>query len=174
MATTKENLAAGFAGESEARNKYTFYAKIARKEGYHYIAKIFEETAENEKRHANDQFKMLGLLGDTAANLQDALDGETYETDSMYPTFAKDAEAEGNREAAALFTQIAIVEKHHADRYQKLLDMVKSGTVWKRDEPIDWKCGVCGRIHNGTEPPAQCPCCKHPREHFEPADLSIC
>ena len=173
MGKTEENLAAAFAGESQARNKYTFYAKVARKEGYHYIAKIFEETADNEKRHANDHFKLMKGLGDTASNLKDAYDGENYETTEMYPTFAKEAEEEGNMEAATLFNQIALVEAHHRDRYKRLLEMVENGTVFKREEPIKWKCGVCGYIYEGTEPPVKCPCCQHPKEYYEPANLDI-
>ena len=173
MSKTEENLKAAFAGESEARNKYTFFAAVARKEGYHYIAKIFEETAENERRHAKDHFKRLDGIGETAANLKAAVEGETYETTTMYPSFAAEADQEGEEEAAVLFRQIAKVEAHHAARYQKLLDMVEAGAVWKRDEPIVWKCGVCGHTHEGAEPPAVCPCCKHDLKHFEPADLSI-
>ena len=173
MSKTEDNLKAAFAGESQARNKYTFFAAVARKEGYHYIAKIFEETAENERRHAKDHFKLLNGIGDTAANLKAALEGETYETITMYPDFARDAEEEGQTAAATLFRQIAKIEKHHADRYKKLLEMVEGGAVYKRDEPIVWKCGVCGFTHEGTEPPKKCPCCKHSLEHFEPADLSI-
>lgn len=173
MSKTEENLKAAFAGESQARNKYTYFAKVARKEGYHYIARIFEETAENEKRHAKDEFTLLGGLGDTAANLEEAMNGENYETEEMYPTFAKEAEEEGNKEAANLFRQIAKVEAHHRDRYKKLLEMVKAGTVYKREKPITWKCGVCGYVHEGPEPPVKCPCCKHPREHFEPANMDI-
>ena len=173
MSKTEENLAAAFAGESQARNKYTYWAQAARKEGYHYIARIFEETAENEKRHAKDEFNLMGGIGDTAANLKAAMEGEHYETTEMYPTFAKEAEAEGNTKAAVLFTQIAKVEAHHRDRYKKLLEMVEKGTVWKREKPIKWKCGVCGYIYEGTEPPAKCPCCQHPREHYEPANLDV-
>jgi len=173
MSKTEENLKAAFAGESQARNKYTYFAQVARKEGYHYIAKIFEETAENEKRHAKDEFVLLGGLGNTAANLKEAMDGENYETTDMYPTFAKEAEAEGNLEAANLFRQIAKVEAHHRDRYTKLLEMVENGSVFKRDEPIAWKCSVCGYVHEGTEPPDKCPCCKHPKEYYEPASLDI-
>lgn len=173
MSKTEENLQAAFAGESQARNKYTYFAKVAHKEGYHYIGKIFEETAENEKRHANDEFKLLNGIGDTAANLQEAMDGENYETTEMYPTFAKEAEEEGNQEAARLFNQIAKVEAHHRDRYKKLLQMVKDGTVFKRDEPITWKCGVCGYVVDNTEPPKKCPCCQHPLEHYEPANMDI-
>ena len=171
MSKTEENLKAAFAGESQARNKYTYFAAVARKEGYHYIAKLFEETADNEKRHAKDEFALLNGIGDTAANLKEAMDGEHYETTTMYPDFAKDAEEEGNMKAAALFRMIARVEEHHRDRYQKLLDRVKDGTVYKREQPIKWKCRVCGYIHEGTEPPTKCPCCSHSLEHFEPADL---
>jgi len=173
MSKTEENLAAGFAGESQARNMYTYFAQVARKEGYHYIASIFEETAENEKRHAKDQFVMLGRLGDTIANLKEAINGEHYETTEMYPTFLKDAEAEGNKAAAILFQQIGKVEAHHRDRYKKLLEMVETGTVFKRKVPIKWKCRVCGYVHDGTEPPAKCPCCQHPREYYEPANLDF-
>lgn len=173
MKNTEKNLKAGFAGEAQARNKYTYFAKIARKEGYHYIAKIFEETAENELRHAKDQFAMLGGIGETAANLQEAIDGEHYETMDMYPGFVADAEDEGNMKAAALFAQIAKVEAHHRDRYKKLLEMVKSGTVYKREKPIKWRCAVCGYVHEGTEPPAKCPCCQHPKEYYEPANMDI-
>lgn len=173
MSKTTENLKAAFAGESQARNMYTYFAKVARKENYHYIANIFEETAANEMRHANDHFKMLGGIGDTAANLKEAMDGENYETTSMYPTFAKEAEEEGNMEAAMLFTQIAKIEAEHRDRYSKLLEMVKNGTVFSREEPIKWKCSLCGYKHTGTEPPPKCPACKHPKEYYEPADMDI-
>ena len=173
MSKTEENLKAAFAGESQARNKYTYFANVAKKEGYHYIAKIFEETAHNEMRHAKDEFALLGGIGDTAANLQEAIDGEHYETNEMYPTFAKEAEEEGNTEAAQLFREIAKVEAHHRDRYKKLKEMVDNGTVYKRETPILWKCSVCGCTHEGAEPPKQCPCCKHAREYFEPADLSF-
>ncbi len=173
MSKTTENLKAAFAGESQARNKYTFYAKVARKEGYHYIAKIFEETAINEMRHANDHFKLLGGIGDTAANLKDAFDGENYETETMYPTFAKEAEDEGNMEAAMLFTQIGKVEAEHRARYKRLMEMVANGTVFTRKEPITWKCSLCGYKYTGTEPPPKCPACKHPKEYYEPADMNV-
>jgi len=168
MSKTKENLQVAFAGESQARNKYTYFAKVARKEGYHYIAKIFEETAMNEMQHAKDEFRMLDGIGDTKANLKEAIAGEDYETTEMYPGFAKDALEEGNKEAAALFKIIARVEEQHRNRYQKLVEMLENGTVYKRDEPIRWKCSKCGYIHEGTEPPVECPSCKHPREYFEP------
>ena len=173
MSKTVENLKAAFAGESMARNKYTFFAKVASKEGYHYIAKIFEETAINEMRHANDHFKILKGIGDTAANLKEAVEGEDYETVSMYPQFAKEAEEEGNIEAAMLFKQIAKIEAEHRERYKKLLAMVESGTVFKRDTPMKWKCSLCGYTHTGNEPPAKCPSCKHPREYYEPANMEL-
>lgn len=173
MSKTKENLAAAFAGESQARNKYTYFAEVARKEGYHYIAKIFDESADNERQHAKDEFRLLGGLGETAANLQEAIDGEHHETVDMYPTFAKEAEEEGNKEAAILFSQIAKVEAHHRDRYQKLLDLVKSGKVFERETAINWKCSKCGYTLNGTQPPPKCPACKHPKEYYEPANMDI-
>jgi rubrerythrin len=173
MGTTEENLKAAFAGESQARNKYDFFAKVARKEGYHYIAKIFEETAVNEHQHAKDEFKLVGGIGSTAENLQEAIGGEHYEVTTMYPDFAAQAEAEGNREAAALFRMIARVEEEHRDRYKKLLEMVENGTVYTRSEPIKWRCLKCGYVHEGTEPPPKCPACKHPREYYEPTTMDL-
>jgi len=173
MSKTQENLAEAFAGESQARNKYAFWAAAARKEGYHYIAKILEETSENERRHAKDHLKLLGQIGSTAENLKAAIEGETHETMTMYPQFAEQAEADGEKEAANLFRQIAKIEKHHAERYKKLLAMVENGTVYKRDKPIVWKCSVCGYTHESAEPPKTCPCCKHPREYYEPAYMSF-
>lgn len=173
MSKTQQNLMAAFAGESQARNKYTYFAEVARKEGYHYIAKIFDETADNERRHAKDEFKLANGLGDTKANLKAAMEGEHYEVTDMYPTFAQEAEDEGHKEAATLFRQIAKVEAHHRDRYKKLLEMVENGTVFKRDKAIKWKCSKCGYTHLGTEPPAMCPCCKHPQGYFEPANLDV-
>lgn len=173
MGKTEDNLKAAFAGESQARNKYTYFAEVARKEGYHYIAKIFDETAFNERRHAKDELALLNGIGETAANLEEAIDGEHYETTSMYPDFAKQAEEEGNMAAANLFRQIMKIESHHRDRYKKLLEMVKNGTVYKREKPIKWKCGICGYVHEGTEPPPKCPCCKHAKEYYEPEDLDF-
>jgi rubrerythrin len=173
MGKTEENLKAAFAGESQARNRYTYFAAAARKEGYHYIAKIFEESADNEKRHAKDELSLLNGIGDTAANLRQAIEGEHYETTSMYPTFANEAADEGNSDAANLFRQIAKIEKHHRDRFTRLLEMVENGTVYKREQPILWKCSVCGFTYEGTEPPLRCPCCKHPREYYEPAGMSF-
>jgi rubrerythrin len=173
MSRTEDNLRAAFAGESQARNKYTYYAKVARKEGYHYIAKIFEETADNEMRHAKDALSLFERIGDTAANLRAAVAGEDHETKQMYPAFAKEAEAEGNGEAAVLFKLIARVEDHHRKRFETLLHMLEAGTLYKRDAPIKWKCSVCGYVHEGKEPPAKCPCCGHAREYFEPANMDI-
>ncbi len=168
MSKTEDNLKSAFAGESQARNKYDYFAKAARKEGYLYIARIFEETALNEMQHAKDEFKLLKGIGDTKANLKEAISGESYENKSMYPTFAKEADEEGNKEAAALFRMISKVEVQHENRYKKLLEMVENGTVYKRDKPIRWKCSKCGYIHEGTEPPGICPSCKHAREYYEP------
>jgi rubrerythrin len=173
MSKTTENLKAAFAGESQARNKYTFFAEAARNEGYHYIARIFEETALNEKEHAKDHFKLLSGIGTTEENLKAAIDGEHYETIEMYPAFAEDAEQEGQEEAATLFKQVGKVEAEHRERYKKLLEMVQNGTVFKRAEPIKWKCSVCGFTYEGTEPPPKCPSCKNPKELFEPANMDF-
>ena len=168
MTKTEENLKKAFSGESQARNKYTYFAKVARNQGYHYIAKIFEETALNEMQHAKDEFKLLKGIGDTKANLKAAIEGENYEHTEMYPRMKEEAEEEGNKEAAELFTEIAEVEENHEKRYKKLLEMVEKGTVYNRDKPIRWKCSKCGYIYEGTEPPEKCPSCKHPREYYEP------
>lgn len=173
MNKTIENLRAAFKGESEARNKYTFFADVARKEGYHYIAKIFEETAENEKYHAMEEIKLLIKNRSTLDNLKEAVGGENYESEEMYPQFAKEAELEGNQAAAVLFTQIAKIEKHHRNRFKKLLDLVEKQMVYKRDESIKWKCSICGYVYEGTEPPPRCPYCKHPQEYYEPANLDV-
>ena len=173
MSKTQDNLRAAFTGESEARNKYTFFAQIARNEGYHYIAKIFEETAENEKYHAMEEIKLLLSNRTTLDNLKEAVGSENYESESMYPQFAKVAELEGNQAASILFTQIAKIEKHHRERFKKLTKLVEEQTVFKRAEPIKWKCSVCGYVYEGTEPPLRCPYCKHPQEYYEPANLDI-
>ena len=170
---TERNLMAAFAGESQARNRYTYYASKARKEGFRQVSEIFEETADNERRHAKDEFALLNGIGNTATNLKGAIDGEQYETITMYPEFAKQAEADGNMKAAALFRMIAKVEEHHRDRYKKLLERVEQGTVYKREKPIKWKCSVCGYVHEGTEPPPKCPSCKHPKEYYEPANMDF-
>jgi len=173
MSKTSDNLKAAFSGESEARNKYTFFAEVARKEGYLYLAKIFEETAENERQHAKDHLLLLGGLGDTVANLKSAVGGENYEVESMYPQFAKEAEEEGEKKAANAFKQVAKIEAHHRERYKKLLAMVEAGTVYKRDEPIKWKCSVCGYIVEAKEPPQKCPSCEHPQKFYEPANMDF-
>ena len=173
MSKTEENLKAAFAGESQARNKYTYFAEVARQEGYHYIAKILEETADNEKIHAMEEFRLLNGIGDTVANLKEAIGGEHHETIEMYPTFAKEAEEEGNKAAQILFQQIGKIESHHHERYKKLLAMVEAGTVFKREQPIKWKCALCGYVMEGKEPPPKCPGCKNPKEYYEPANLDV-
>ncbi|NLI63053.1 MAG: rubrerythrin family protein [Methanosarcinaceae archaeon] len=171
MKKTEQNLKEGFAGESQARNKYVYYAKVAREEGHMFIAKIFEETAENEVQHAKDQYRKLGMIRDTKANLQDAIDGEEYEATVMYVKFAEEAEEEGDKETATLFRQIGKVEAHHRDRFQKLLKRLEDGTLYKRDEPIEWRCLKCGFVYKGTEAPKKCPSCQHPQGYFEPNDI---
>jgi len=171
MEKTTENLKKAFAGESQARNKYDYFAKVARKEGFHYIAKIFEETALNEMQHAKEEFKLLKRIGNTKENLKVAIEGEHYECTEMYPQMEKDAIEEGNKIVAKLFKEVSEVEKHHEERYKKLLEMVEKETVFKRDKPIKWKCSKCGYIHKATEPPKVCPSCKHKAEYFEPEDM---
>ena len=173
MSTTEENLLAAFAGESQARNKYTYFAEVARTEGYHYIAKMFEESAENERQHAKSECELLDGIGDTIANLKEAVEGEHHETLEMYPAFAAQAEAEGNAKAANLFRQIAKIEAHHRDRYQRLLELVETGMVFKREQPIKWKCSKCGFTYEGTEAPPRCPCCMFGQEYYEPANLDF-
>lgn len=164
---TEKNLHAAFAGESEARNKYTYFASVAKKEGYEQIAAIFLETAENEKEHAKLHFKYLNGIGDTKSNLADAAAGENYEWTDMYATFAREAEEEGFKEIAATFKGIAEVEKHHEERYRKLLANVENGEVFKKGSIMIWKCRNCGHIVVGTEAPTICPVCKHPQSYFE-------
>jgi rubrerythrin len=173
MSKTKENLLAAFTGESTARNRYIYYAEIARQEGYGYIAKILEEVADNEKYHALEELKLLLKERTTIQNLKEAIEGERYESEEMYPRFAQEAEVEGERPAEILFTQISKIEKEHRARFKKLLDMVQSGTVFKREQPIKWKCSICGYTHEGCEPPNRCPYCKSPREYYEPANLDV-
>ena len=148
---TEANLKAAFSGESEARNKYTYFASVAKKEGYEQIAAIFLETAQNEKEHAELHFKYLGGIGDTKSNLADAAAGENYEWTDMYPKFAKEAEEEGFMEIAATFRGIAEVEKHHEERYKKLLENVENGEVFKKGSIVVLKCRNCGHIHVGLE-----------------------
>ena len=164
---TEQNLLAAFAGESQARNKYTYYAGVARKEGYEQIAALFEETAENEKMHAKLHFKLLNMLGSTMQNLEDAASGEHYEWTEMYPSFAKEAEEEGFGNVAKIFLRIADIEKKHEERYKKLLSNLKEDIVFKRGENTIWICRKCGHIHIGSEPPKSCPACMHPQAYFE-------
>jgi rubrerythrin len=173
MSKTQDNITAAFTGESMARNKYAYYAEMARKEGYHYIAKIFEETAENEKYHALEELKLLYGERSTAQNLKEAVGAEHHESTEMYPRFAREAEVEGNRPAEILFTQISKIEKEHRARFAKLLAMVESGTVFKREHRIKWKCSICGYVVEGHEPPNRCPYCKRPKEYYEPANLDV-
>ena len=168
MSKTEENLKKAFAGESQARNKYDYFAKVAHKEGYHYIARAFEETALNEQQHAKEEFKLLKGINNTATNLKVAIEGENYEHTEMYPQMQKQAEEEGNQEAAKLFKEVSEVEEHHEERFKKLLEMVEKNTVYKRDNSINWKCSKCGYVHKDIEPPEECPSCKHAREYFEP------
>ena len=164
---TEKNLLTSFAGESQARMRYTYYASVAKKEGYEQIAAIFLETAENEKEHAKLHFKYLEGIGDTKSNLADAAAGENYEWSDMYPKFAKEAEEEGFMEIAATFRGIAEVEKHHEERYLKLLAALENGTTFKRETPVVWKCNNCGFVYEGLEAPERCPACDHPQAHFE-------
>ncbi|MGB9813656.1 MAG: rubrerythrin [Thermovenabulum sp.] len=164
---TEKNLLAAFAGESQARNKYTYFASVAKKEGFEQIASIFLETAENEKEHAKVWAKYLGLIGDTAKNLEEAAGGENYEWTSMYKEFAQVAREEGFIEIAEHFEKVAEVEKAHEERYRKLLQRLKEGTVFKSETPIKWRCRNCGYIHEGPEPPEKCPACDHPRAYYE-------
>ena len=166
---TEANLNAAFAGESMARNKYTYYASQARKEGYEQIADIFLETAENEKEHAKLWFKALhgGEVPKTVENLKDAANGENYEWTDMYAEFAKVAEEEGFHQIAALFKGVGGIEKHHEERYLALLKNLEEGTVFKKDNVVMWKCRNCGYIHIGEEAPKVCPVCKHPQSFFE-------
>ena len=165
---TEANLMTAFAGESQARNKYTYYASKAKKDGYVQIAAIFEETANNEKEHAKMWFKLLhGGIGDTVDNLKDAAAGENYEWTDMYATFAKEAREEGFTEIAALFDGVAKIEKEHEERYLALLKNIEDGVVFKKDNVRVWKCRNCGHIHVGESAPEVCPVCAHPQAYFE-------
>lgn len=165
---TEANLLAAFSGESQARNKYTFYASKARKDGYEQIADLFEETAANEKEHAKLWFKLLhdGLAG-TADNLKDAAAGEHYEWTDMYANFAKDAKEEGFDTIAYLFEEVAKIEKSHEERYLKLLANVEGGLVFSKDGDAIWQCANCGHLVIGKEAPQVCPVCKHPQAYFQ-------
>ena len=164
---TEKNLYAAFAGESQARNKYTYFASVAKKEGYEQIAAIFEATANNEKEHAKMWFKALGALGDTAANLKSAAEGENYEWTDMYAGFAKDAEEEGFTTLAAQFRLVAQIEKSHEERYLALLNNVEMQKVFEKSEEIMWECRNCGHLVIGKKAPKVCPVCAHPQAYFE-------
>lgn len=180
---TAENLMKAFAGESQARNRYTYYSSVAKKEGYVQIANLFTETADNEKEHAKRFFKFLNEslngeaveinasypvgLGDTRANLLSAAAGENEEWTELYPHFADVAEEEGFKEVAVAFRKIAEVEKHHEARYRKLAANIDNGEVFKKEAPVQWKCNNCGYIHTGDTAPQVCPACVHPQGHFE-------
>lgn len=164
---TEINLKAAFAGESQARNKYTYFASQANKEGYEQIAAIFAETAGNEKEHAKRLLRFLDGLGNTAENLQAAAEGEEYEWTKMYPEFEKVAREEGFTEIAAFFHGVAAVEKRHEERYRTLLANVQQGHVFVKEGPKRWKCRNCGHVHEGAEAPEVCPVCRYPRAFFE-------
>jgi len=188
MENTIKNLAQAFIGESQARNRYTIYAKTAKKEGYEQIADIFLQTAENEREHAKwlyrliDELKKKGgeevgdimvestvpmVLGNTIDNLKEAIAGENYENTEMYPGFASMAEKEGFPEIAARLRAIAVAEKHHEERYKKLLEQVENQTVFKKEKKVYWVCRKCGYVYEGNEPPERCPACNHPKNYYE-------
>jgi rubrerythrin len=177
---TEKNLMAAFAGESQARNRYSYYAKQAEKEGFVQIARLFEETADQERVHAKGFFKRLeggeveilasfpaGTIGTTAQNLEAAANGERHEHGSLYPNFAEVAKSEGFDDIAALFRCVAVAEKLHERRFRALLDRVRNGTSQSREAPVTWVCEKCGYTFEGKEPPPKCPACGHPRNHFE-------
>ncbi len=177
---TEKNLLTAFAGESQARNRYTYFAKQAKKEGYEQMAFIFEETANHEKEHAKRLFKFLeggeveisaafpaGVIGTTLENLKAAAHGEHYEQAEMYPSFAAIADEEGFAEIATVFRSIAMAETYHENRYLGLARTIEAGTVFKKAEKMTWRCRNCGYLHHGAEAPAQCPACKHPQAYYE-------
>ena len=164
---TEQNLCTAFAGESQARNKYTYFASVAKKEGYEQIAEIFTKTAENEKEHAKMWFKALGELGSTAENLLHAAEGENYEWTDMYDTFAKEAEEEGFSELACKFRAVAAIEKAHEERYRAMLSNVELQKVFEKSEETMWECRNCGHLVIGKKAPAVCPVCAHPQSYFE-------
>lgn len=165
---TEANLMAAFAGESQARNKYTYYAAKAKKEGYEQIANIFKETAENEKEHAKIWFKLLhDGVPETTANLLDAAQGENFEWTDMYAKFAKEAKEEGFTRIAYLFEAVGKIEKEHEERYRKLLKNVEDGLVFSKDGEMIWQCANCGHIHIGKKAPEVCPVCEHPKAYFQ-------
>ncbi len=177
---TEKNLLTAFAGESQARNRYTYFASQAKKEGFVQISHIFQETADQEKEHAKRLFKFLeggmveiqasypaGVIGSTLENLLEAAAGEHYEYAEMYPSFAETAEKEGFQEIADVFRAIAVAEKQHEKRYKALAENIKQGKVFKREEKVIWRCRNCGYLHEGTEAPEECPACAHKQAHFE-------
>lgn len=166
---TEKNLMEAFSGESQARNKYTYFAKVAKKEGYEQISAIFEETAENEKEHAKILFKYLNGIGDTAENLKHCIQGENYEWTSMYKEFEQVAKQEGFNEIATFFKNVALVEKEHEKRYAQLLENLQNNKVFEKEEETTWRCRNCGHIHHGKNAPESCPTCKHPKAYFEVA-----
>ncbi|MDI9645713.1 MAG: rubrerythrin family protein [Archaeoglobales archaeon] len=185
--STLENLVKAFIGESMARNRYTFYAKIAKEEGYVFLQKVFLETAENEREHATQLFKFIQMLkktesvevvaeapltlGNTIENLKSAIKGENYENTKMYPEFANEAEKEGYEEIAKTLRAIAKAEEHHERRYLRLLEEIEKGTFFKRDKETVWVCLECGYVHIGKEPPEECPSCKHSKAYYVAQDL---
>jgi rubrerythrin len=177
---TEKNLLTAFAGESQARNRYTYFSSAARKEGFVQIANIFAETADQEKEHAKRFFGLLeggevemvgafpaGVVGTTAQNLKAAADGERHEWTAMYPGFAQVAESEGLKGVAMVYRSILVAERQHEKRYRALLANVEQGKVFKKDKPVTWRCTNCGYVHEGTEAPGACPACAHPRDYFE-------
>lgn len=164
---TEKNLQAAFAGESQARNKYTYFSSVAKKEGFEQIAAIFLKTADNEKEHAKMWFKELNGIGNTAENLTEAANGENYEWTDMYEEFAKTAEAEGFPELAKKFRLVGAIEKHHEERYRALLNNVETAAVFEKSEVKIWECRNCGHIVVGTNAPEKCPVCNHPQSYFE-------
>ena len=164
---TEANLWAAFAGESQARTKYTYYASTAKKDGYVQISALFEETAAQEKEHAKMWFKLVHGIGDTAANLKDAAAGEEDEWTDMYPRMAKEAREEGFNEIADLFEGVAKIEKAHMERYQKLLSNIEQGVVFSKDGDCVWQCSNCGHLHFGKQAPETCPVCNHPQSYFQ-------
>ncbi|WP_031515775.1 rubrerythrin family protein [Desulfofalx alkaliphila] len=165
---TIDNLKAAYAGESQARNNYTFWAGVARKEGWLEVAEYFEETAANEKEHAEQILKLLNGINGTEKNLQAAVENESFEYEDMYVEFEKVAREEGEEEAAELFKALQKVEKHHAERFAQLLELLKQGKLLYKDQPVKWKCRECGYIYEGNEPPEECPLCKHPKKYYRP------
>ena len=164
---TEKNLEAAFAGESQARNKYTYFASVAKKEGYEQISSIFLKTADNEKEHAKLWLKELCGIGDTTTNLEEAAGGENYEWTDMYENFANTAEKEGFPELAEKFRMVGIIEKHHEERYRALLKNLETSEVFEKSEIKIWECRNCGHIHTGTTAPDKCPTCNHPQSYFE-------